>query len=263
EPFLSELMEKGGTTKARALWLGAKIPAKASEYIDMALSDKNPRFRMQGLRMARYIAPKNITDYVAKVVNDTSLQVRREAAIALRYVGTEAAAKLWADLAAQHTAGDRWQLEALGIGSDQYPDLYFEAWKKKMGDRWNSVAGSEIVWRSGAKTTVPLLVELIKDKNLAPEKLPTYFRAFHFKDHPQKNEILFTLLALDHPQGKSIKAYTLGQLDNKVVNNATKNIQMVKNVLPQIEGTPEWLMAVKELNIKGQEKTIFNMVSGN
>src|SRR5690606_13733996 len=114
EPFLSELMEKGGTTKARALWLGAKIPAKASEYIDMALSDKDPRFRKQGLRMARYIAPKNITDYVAKVVNDTSLQVRREAAIALRYVGTEAAAKLWADLAAQHTAGDRWQLEALG-----------------------------------------------------------------------------------------------------------------------------------------------------
>src|SRR5690606_24934307 len=144
-----------------------------------------------------------------------------------------------------------------------YPDLYFEAWKKEMGERWNSAAGSEIVWRSGAKTTVPLMVELIKDKNLAPEKLPTYFRAFHFKDHPQKNEILFSLLALDHSQGKSIKAYTLGQLDNKFVNSATKNIQMVKNVLPQIEGTPEWLMAVKELNIKGQEKTIFNMVSGN
>src|SRR5690606_36228377 len=38
ERFLAQLIEKEGTAKARALWLGAKIPAKAPEYIDMALS---------------------------------------------------------------------------------------------------------------------------------------------------------------------------------------------------------------------------------
>src|SRR5690606_19203003 len=212
---------------------------------------------------ARYVAVNNITEYVAKVVNDSSPQVRREAAIALKYVGTEAAAELWADLASQYVAGDRWQLEALGIGSDRYPDLYFDAWKKKVGDEWNSPAGSEIIWRSGAGATVPLLAELIKDKNVSPEKLPSYFRAFHFKKHPQKNEILFSLLTLDHPQSKLIKAYALGQLDDTFVNSSAKNIQIVKNVLPQIEGTAEWLMAVKKLNIKGQETVMFNMVSNN
>ncbi|HUH48169.1 MAG TPA: PVC-type heme-binding CxxCH protein, partial [Arenibacter sp.] len=263
EPFLDKIAKRSGIAKARALWLGAKIPSKSDLYINKALTDKDPNIRMQGLRMARYMTANNITDYVAMVVNDPSPQVRREAAIALKYVGTEVAAELWADLASQYVGGDRWQLEALGIGSDHYPDLYFNAWKNKVGDAWNSPAGSEIIWRSSAEATVPLLTGLIKDENLSPEKLPSYFRAFHFKEHPQKNDILFSLLTLDHPQSKWIKAYALGQLDDTFINNSAKNIRTVKNILPQIEGTAEWLMEVKRLNIKGQERTIFKMVSGN
>lgn len=260
EPFLAELMAKGGTAEARALWLGAKIPAKASTYIAHALADKEPEIRMQGIRMARYVASDRLTDYVAKTVNDPSAQVRREAAIALKYVGTGAAAKLWADLAGQHQAGDRWELEALGIGAEQFPDLYFDAWKSKVGDNWDSPAGTEIVWRVNAKATVPLLVDLIKDKSVPPEKLPSYFRGFHFKENPKKNKMLLSLLTLEHPQSKSIRAYTVGQLDGEFVNSSPKNIRAVKKVLPTIEGTPEWLMAVKKLQIKGQEKPLFRLV---
>lgn len=263
EPFLNEISKKGDVAKARALWLGAMIPSKSTIYLNRAITDSNPKIRMQGLRMVRYVAADEITDYVAKVANDPSPQVRREAAIALKYIGTDAAAKLWAELAAQHTAGDRWQLEALGIGADQYPDLYFNRWKEMAGDQWNNAAGSEIVWRSGARSTVPLLAELIKSDDLPSEKIASYFRAFHFKEHPQKNEILFSLLSLEHPQGKWIKAYTLGQLDDRFVNSSAKNIRTVKSVLPQIEGTPEWLMAVRKLKIAGQEAVVFDMVVGN
>ncbi len=263
EPLLAELMAKGGIAKARALWLGAKIPTKASTYIDQALADKEPEIRMQGIRMARYMASDQLTDYVAKVVNDPSPQVRREAAIALKYVGTPAAAKLWADLAGQHQAGDRWELEALGIGAEQFPDLYFDAWKSKVGDNWDSPSGAEIVWRVNAKATVPLLVDLVKDRSVPPEKLPSYFRAFHFKENPEKNGMLLSLLTLKHPQSKSIQAYTVGQLDGEFVNSSSKNIRAVKKVLPTIEGTPEWLMAVKKLQIKGQEKPLFQLVVGD
>ena len=263
EPLLTELISKGGIAKARALWLGAKIPAKASAYINRALVDKEPQFRMQGIRMARYVASEHLTDYVAKVVNDPSPQVRREAAIALKYVGTEAAAKLWADLAGQHQAGDRWELEALGIGAEQFPDLYFDAWKSKVGNKWDNPSGAEIVWRVNAKATVPLLVGLIEDKSVPPEKLPSYFRAFHFKENPNKNGMLLSLLTLKHPQSKSIRAYAVGQLDEEYVNSSPKNVRAVKNVLPAIEGTPEWLMAVKKLQIKGQEKPLFRLVVGD
>src|SRR5690606_19173023 len=68
EPFLDKITEQGDIAKARALWLGARIPSKSALYLNKALTDKNPNIRMQGLRMARYVAVNNITEYVAKVV---------------------------------------------------------------------------------------------------------------------------------------------------------------------------------------------------
>src|SRR5690606_25557643 len=140
QPLLTELITKGGIAKARALWIGLEIPAKSKEYIEMGLKDKGPKFRMQGIRMARFKGNEKLMQYISLVTNDESPQVRREAAIALRYIGTEAAAGQWADLAVHHTVGDRWYLEALGIGADKFPELYFKAWKDKVGKNWQSEA---------------------------------------------------------------------------------------------------------------------------
>ncbi|SMG40902.1 PVC-type heme-binding CxxCH protein [Arenibacter troitsensis] len=259
EPYLSELIKKDGIAKARALWLGAKIPSKCLKYIDMALSDKDPKFRMQGIRMAKYVAIDKLTDFIVKVVNDSSAQVRREAAIALKYIGTKDAARLWADLAVQHQAGDRWELEALGIGADIYSDLYFGAWKNKVGDNWHNQAGKDIVWRVNAEATVPLLIKLIKDKNISPDIIPSYFRAFHFKTHPKKNQLLLSLLTLNHPHRKLIQTYAVGELDEAFVKNSSVYTRSVKKILPHIEGTPEWLRAIKNLKVKGQEKALFQL----
>lgn len=72
--------------------------------------------------------------------------------------------------------------------------------------------------------------------------------------------MLLSLLTLKHPQSKLIRAYAVGQLDEEFVNSSSKNIQAVKKVLPTIEGTPEWLMAVNKLQIKGQEKPLFQLM---
>ena len=260
EPFLTELIAKGGTAKARAIWLGAKIPSKTKVYIEMALSDEKAAYRMQGIRMARYLAKSNLENYLEMVVNDSSPQVRREAAIALRYLGTKEAAELWAKLAEQHDPADRWYLEALGIGSDRFPDLYFTAWKKNVGDSWMDEKGRQIVWRTRALATVPMLADIIKDETINDEDMASYFRAFDFKENPEKDKILISLLKTDHPKIKSIQAYAVGQLNEDFVNSSPQNIQTVKSVLPKIEGTPEWLMAVKKLGLKDQDRAIFKIV---
>tara|TARA_R110002049_G_scaffold154824_1_gene319482 strand:+ start:8 stop:1483 length:1476 start_codon:yes stop_codon:yes gene_type:complete len=213
--------------------------------------------------MARYVRADHLTDYLGQIIKDPSAQVRREAAIALKYIGSETAAKLWADLALKHQAGDRWELEALGIGADQFPDLYFEAWKNKVGGKWNDSAGQDIIWRVKAKATVPLLAKLIQDKSISADKIPSYFRAFHFKKHPQKDEILLSLLNIDHPQKQMIKIYAVGQLDEKFVHDSESNINAVKMVLPSIEGTSEWLMVIQNLKIKGQEKALFALITSD
>ncbi len=260
EPFLKELIAKGGIAKARALWLAAKIPSKTEKYIDLALSDSDAKFRIQGIRMARYLANDGLEDYLGKVVIDDSAQVRRETAVALAHLGTPKAAELWATLADRHTPGDRWYLEALGIGSDNFSDLYFDVWKKKAGDDWSDAKGKEIVWRTRASESMPLLAEMIRKQKISEANLPSYFRAFDFKQHPQKNATLLALLNIDHPQSRQIQAYALGAMDEDFINRSPRNVHLVKNILPKIKGTPEWLMAIKKLNLKDQTKALFDVV---
>src|SRR4029077_13668545 len=82
------------------------------------------------------------------VVRDASPQVRRDAAIALRHNKSPKAAELWAELAAQHDGEDRWYLEAVGIAADRQWDSFLSTWLKQAGDKWNTPAGRDIVWRS-------------------------------------------------------------------------------------------------------------------
>ncbi len=260
EPFLKDLIAKGGTSKARALWLGAKIPTKTNDYIQSALSDTDEKYRTQGIRMARYLAKDSLEGYLEKVVNDDSPQVRREAAIALAHLGTPKAAELWATLAQKYEVGDRWYLEALGIASDTYPDLYFKAWKTKVGEEWMDEKGKDIVWRTRATESVPMLAEMIRNDKVSEKELPSYFRAFNFKENPKKSEILLSFLKQDHPLSQEIKMYAIGQLDADFLKESQRNIRLVKNVLPTIKGSPEWLMAIKNLKFKDQNEALFDVV---
>ena len=264
EPILKTLIAKGGIAKARALWIAAKIPSKAKQYITVALTDTDEKYRAQGIRMARYLDNSNLESYIEKISSDKSQKVLREAAIALTHIGTPNAANIWAQLAQQYESGDRWYLEALGIGSDQYPDLYFAAWQKVVGENWMNPNGKDIVWRTRASQSVPMLAEMIRDKKVPKEKLSSYFRAFNFKDNSEKNAILLSFLKQNHPLSKDLKTYAVGQLDADFINESKQNIQSIKNVLPVIKGTSEWLMAIKKLHFEDQNNDLFDeVIHGN
>jgi hypothetical protein len=181
--------------RARALQLLARIQGKANQYIGTALKDSNPNIRICGLRIARELK-MDVTPLVKMLVQDSSAQVRRDCAIALRHNHSPEASKLWATLAAQHDGTDRWYLEALGIGADKQWDAFLDAWLAQAGDKWNTPAGRDIVWRSRAKKTAGLLVKIISDKNLAASDRDHYFRSFDFLSGPEKDAALVELLTL-------------------------------------------------------------------
>jgi putative membrane-bound dehydrogenase-like protein len=178
--------------RARALWLLGKIEGRGAHYVDLALKDADPDIRIVGLRLARQIG-LDLVSVVEKVVRDPSPQVRRDAAIALRFLDSPRASELWAELAAQHDGKDRWYLEALGIGADRHWDARFSAWRKAAPDMWNKPAGRDIVWRSRAAQTPEYLARLIADPSVPIEELPRYFRAFDFQTAPGKDAILVRL----------------------------------------------------------------------
>jgi putative heme-binding domain-containing protein len=87
-------------------------------------------------------------------------------------------------------AGDRWELEALGIGADgtqgvdgpNHWDGRLAAWLARVGDGWKTPAGRELVWRSRGQATPAMLCRLLADPaTMAPESL-ALIRAIDFQD---------------------------------------------------------------------------------
>lgn len=197
--------------RARALWLLAGIPGRGTRYIDQAIRDRDPDIRITGLRAARRL-DLDVLPYARRLVDDSSPQVRREVALALRHDGREEAARLWAELALQYDGRDRWYLEALGIGADRQWDRFFAAWRERVGEGWRTAAGRDIVWRARAEAALPLLAELIRDPATPERDRLRYFRAFDFHSGPERERVLLSLLEGSHPAQAEITALALTHL---------------------------------------------------
>ena len=119
--------------------------------------------------------------------------MRRECALALRHNESPEAPKLWVNLAQKHDGKDRWYLEALGIGADKQENKFFEAWLAAVGDKWNTPAGRDIIWRSRSNKAPDLLVKIITDKNTDAAQKDHYMRALDFIKGPEKDAALLQI----------------------------------------------------------------------
>jgi putative membrane-bound dehydrogenase-like protein len=180
--------------RARALQLLARIEGKAEKYIGEAIRDDNSDIRIAGLRIARDLKLDAI-HYIKKLVDDDSAHVRRECALTLRGIDSPQSAKLWVELAEQYDGKDRWYLEALGLAADKNEDLFFQAWLKEIGDKWNTPAGRDIIWRLRSPDTAAYLAKIIADPATPATERAKYFRAFDFLKGPEKQEALIELLS--------------------------------------------------------------------
>ncbi|MEK6234302.1 MAG: NPCBM/NEW2 domain-containing protein [Planctomycetales bacterium] len=265
EPALLALYEKDENprVRARALWLLGNIKGQEDQYVKTALKDKNADIRMTGLRMARRLK-RDLIPLVEQLVGDSSPQVRRECAIALRHHKSSEAPRLWAELAARHDGKDRWYLEALGIGADKQSDAYFEAWLDKVGDDWNTPAGRDLIWRSRAATAMPLLTAILRDPKTESDMIPRYFRAFDFhrptspEGQAAKKAALLQLLFVDHPQQDAIRKLSLARLGNVDINSP-KLKAAVEKVLDSVQGTQQFIDMVQQFKLKDRYPQVLQM----
>src|SRR5207253_1852158 len=118
--------------KARALWLLGGLGDAGTAAIQDALRDRDPRFRILGLRVA-HLYGADMLALSKPLLRDQSPQVRREIALMLRdpnpalmlppylYKEQVKPPEPWLDalaqLAMQYDGKDRWYLEALGIAA--------------------------------------------------------------------------------------------------------------------------------------------------
>ncbi len=222
------------STRVRALWLLAKSDA-GIQYIREGLADSNPDIRVAALRMTRQ-SNMDIIEVLKDMNDESSPEVLREMVIALRYEEGPEKAALWSDLASKYK-GDRWYLEALGIGVNEEWDLCFDAWLSKVGASWDDGTNRDIVWRSRADAALPLLTDLITDPSTSEAERLRYFRAFDFFG-PQKNQHLMKLLDTDHAERRDIILLALQQIDAENISVSSKIKQALDDVLSK--DAPSW-----------------------
>ena len=260
EPVLQQMLTSDHQRyRARAFWLLSKIKGKGEQYVQQALEDSSADIRILGIRMASEL-DMDIIPVIQQVVHDDSPQVRREAALALRYQDSPQANDLWAELATQHDGKDRWYLEALGIGADMYPEQRYQAWMKKVNDNWDTPEGRDVVWRLRAKETIPLLASIIEESesNSNHDRL-RYFRAFDFHQDPSKQKVLADLALAQHPNKEAITLLALNHLDVNVVKQSPRLKNALTTSLENVRGSKEYLELIKRYELKNYNKDLLSL----
>jgi hypothetical protein len=183
---------KDARMRSRAVNLLARIPGKEKKYVEQAIKDSDANLRIVGLRLARSLK-LDVIPYVKKLNKDVSPQVRRECAIALRHHSSPEAAKLWTALALQYDGTDRWYLEALGLAMDKQEDEYFSEWLAAVGEKWNTPAGREIIWRSRSTKAPALIAKIVTSKESSSADKERFMRSLDFIKGPEKDAALLEI----------------------------------------------------------------------
>ncbi len=269
EPALAGLFREGRQLRhrARALWLLAEVKGRGPEYIELALTDPEEDIRIVGLRAARK-QRLDVIPILEALHSDPSPHVRRECAIALRNQVSARAPALWAKLAAQHEAGDRWSLEALGIGADGQWDRYLGAWLAIAGSMWDSSAGRDILWRSRAAVTPRYLTRILSRPDVNGESAARYLRAFDFQPGSAAKSRNLRTLAFGRsssgaPREFFIAAEALLRLPDVDLASDARTRQSVMELLEQGTGTAQFARLVQRYELREHYPSLVAVAAQN
>ncbi|RIK79604.1 MAG: dehydrogenase [Planctomycetota bacterium] len=178
-----------------------------------------------------------------------------KSAIALRSVDDGRIPARWAALARFHDGQDRWYLEALGIGAANKWDACLDAWLEKVGDKWNTPAGRDIIWRSRAKKTPGYLAKIILDESIPTGDLPRYLRAFDFQAKGPELDAALVQIAFagfdDAERRKLVSTEALKRLGRGFdVTKDPRAQAALGQLLDEIRGTSQFVDLVSRFHLQ-------------
>jgi putative heme-binding domain-containing protein len=256
--------------KARLAWAAGMLPGRAEAWITRLAADADESLRIVAVRLCRRVEG-DVLGLVEKVTNDPSAAVRREAALALKGVVGERADRIWAALAARHAAGDRWELEALGIGADGAAGLAGEsqwdgrlaAWLADVGEGWKAPAGREIVWRSRAAVTPKLLCKIIGDPATSTNESLACLRALDFQDRAAVATAVRDLVAraaFDEERAAVVLPELVLRLDADAAADAAV-ARRIADAATRVAGTPAFVELSRRFRLRDQAESLVTLAA--
>lgn len=245
--------------RARALGLAARIKGHETRSLTKGLTDSDPDIRTWAVRLTATLAKSGLIEtapieetpgLIEKLIKDPSAAVRRQIAVSLHGAGK--IEPLWTALALQHDGQDRWYLEALGIGAAGNEDTCFDAWLAAVGEKWNTPAGRDIIWRMRAAKAAPYLAKIIADKTINEGEKARYVRAFDFLPAaPEKTRALVEL-ATAGPAADGISRDALTRLKGTDLKLYPEVAAALKGALDRAKGTAQFVELVRDFGASGQ-----------
>ena len=269
EPALMKMFDGGHSLRhrARALWLLARSPERGVEHLARALRDPAEDIRVVAIRAARR-SGLDMAAIVDSLASDSSAHVRRECAIALRNVASSRAAETWARLAARHSAGDRWSLEALGIAADGRWDSFLQEWLVQMAGDWDTPSGRDIIWRSRAAVTPEYLARILRRPGREEGAAARYLRAFDFQsDSALKRSSLRSLAFGGADSGGEspffVAAEAVLRLPDLDLTGDGNSREAVARLLERGAGTPQFARIVRRFKLSEYYPALVEVASRN
>lgn len=256
--------------RARLAWAAGMVPGRAEAWITRLATDADESLRIVAVRLCRRVEG-DVLGLVERLTEDASPAVRREAALALKGVAGERADRAWAALATRHTVGDRWELEALGIGADGAAGLAGEsqwdgrlaAWLAEVGEGWKSPAAREIVWRSRAAATPQLLCEIIGDPATSTNESLACLRALDFQDRAAVATAVRDLVAraaFDEERAAVVLPELVLRLDVDAAADPAV-ARRIADAADRVAGTPAFVDLARRFRLTDQTETLVKLAA--
>ena len=251
--------------RARALWLLSKI-GDAKQVVQQANKDADSNVRITGIRIARQskFATK---DFVPAMLEDKSIAVLRELALALREDKSKEMPEYWAKLAMKYDGMDRWYLESVGIAAIDRWDECLSAWKKATNGNLDTKANQHIVWRARGPMAAQLQADLLRNPKLNASDIPAMFRALDLQDADARQKALRTLLAqavaTENNQSRldQIVVEALMRLDGVDIHSDPKLHQTVQRHISQLKNDPSQLKIIQKLKVAGMADRLVDLAA--
>jgi putative membrane-bound dehydrogenase-like protein len=172
--------------QARATWLLAKLGPQGIAEVESRLGHSDPQMRIVAFRALRHENHK-VLELAAKLAFDSSPLVRREVALALRYVPFEQSRDILLTLARGYDGKDRYYLEAWGIGCTDKEEKMYQALRSAQKGGFDPVYAG-LVWRLHPASALPKLEAWALDTKL---------------DDAERRRMLFAISLIEAPQAAS------------------------------------------------------------
>jgi len=236
--------------RARALWLLSHLDEIPD--IGMAMSPGSPpSLRIAAHRIASQTTPASEMRYSDKFIAEKSDPgLLRQIAISVRHSDHPVASKTWAQVASQYKGGDRWMLEALGIGADLHWDTRLAALKNPHPD---------IIWRSRASDSAERITDLLIKAD--SEDAPRYFRALHFQKDKDATQKAYAEVFKRGGQESALLAAS--QLGADAIKNLPGGTERLEKLIGPVRGKPEFVELVSRLNLRGFGAELLDFITAN